>query len=43
MKFLKLKFKKIRYGNVISMGGYTYISNDTNCLDNPAYNSINCW
>lgn len=45
MKLNKLKFKKVKYGCVISMGGYSYISNDAMCMEegNPSYNYTSCY
>lgn len=42
MKLNKLKFKKVRYGSILSMGGYSQIANDTSCLEggNPSYRQI---
>ena len=42
MKLTKLKFKKVRYGSILSMGGYTHIANDALCMEggNPSYRQI---
>lgn len=45
MKLNKLKFKKVKYGCVISMGEYSYISNDAMCATTgtPSYNYTGCY
>lgn len=48
MKLKKLKFKKVKYTYILSMGyKYAWTSNDAECVadGNVGYNSLNesCW
>jgi hypothetical protein len=46
MKLNKLKFKKVKYGRILSMGNiYSYTKNDAECQHNYGYggNDDECW
>lgn len=46
MKLKKLKFKKVKYGSVLLMGGWSYSSNEQECIDEGnvgyGYNTPSC-
>lgn len=46
MKLNKLKFKRVKYGRILSMGSiYSHTKNDYDCRDNYGYggNDDECW
>ena len=46
MKLNKLKFKKVKYGRILSMGYiYSHTRNDADCQDNYGHGSLDdeCW